>query len=129
MKRLRSLIVFVIAAGLLSAAVAWQAAPPGDHANNILPVVQNTTPRFWKGNLHTHSFWSDGDDFPEMIADWYKRNGYNFLTLSDHNILSEGQKWIDITPGKGTRELALKKYLDRFGAGWVERRRKDKDEK
>ena len=22
-----------------------------------------------KGNLHTHSFWSDGDDFPEMIID------------------------------------------------------------
>ena len=27
-----------------------------------------------KGNLHTHSFWSDGDDFPEMIIDWYKKN-------------------------------------------------------
>src|SRR5215207_7404292 len=26
--------------------------------------------RWWKGNLHTHSFWSDGDNFPEMIARW-----------------------------------------------------------
>ena len=24
--------------------------------------------RWWKGNLHTHSLWSDGDDFPESIA-------------------------------------------------------------
>ena len=31
--------------------------------------------RWWKGNLHTHSLWSDGDDFPEMVADWYKRHG------------------------------------------------------
>ena len=29
--------------------------------------------RWWKGNLHTHSLWSDGDDYPEMIADWYRR--------------------------------------------------------
>ena len=33
-------------------------------------------PRWWKGNLHTHSFWSDGDDYPEMIVDWYKTAGY-----------------------------------------------------
>ena len=27
----------------------------------------NTATNHWfKGNLHTHSFWSDGDDFPEM---------------------------------------------------------------
>ena len=31
--------------------------------------------RWWKGNLHTHSLWSDGDDFPEMIAEWYKQHG------------------------------------------------------
>lgn len=30
------------------------------------------SPRWWKGNLHTHSLWSDGDDFPEMIACWYR---------------------------------------------------------
>jgi hypothetical protein len=23
-----------------------------------------------EGNLHTHSLWSDGDDYPEMIAGW-----------------------------------------------------------
>ena len=28
--------------------------------------------RWWKGNLHTHSLWSDGDHYPEMVADWYK---------------------------------------------------------
>jgi hypothetical protein len=30
------------------------------------------------GNLHTHSYWSDEDDFPEMIMDWYKTRGYDF---------------------------------------------------
>ena len=41
-----------------------------------------------KGNLHTHSFWSDGDDFPEMIIDWYKENDYQFIALSDHNTIA-----------------------------------------
>ena len=28
--------------------------------------------RWWKGNLHTHSLWSDGNDFPDMIVAWYR---------------------------------------------------------
>jgi hypothetical protein len=68
--------------------------------------------KWWKGNLHTHSFWSDGDDFPEMIAHWYKTNGYHFLALSDHNILLEGEKWINV--GNRARQLALQKYRAAF---------------
>ena len=34
-----------------------------------------------KGNLHTHSLWSDGDDFPEMIIQWYKDQNYQFVAL------------------------------------------------
>lgn len=75
---------------------------------------------WWKGNLHTHTFWSDGDDFPEAVADWYKTNGYHFLALSDHNILQEGEKWIAIT--NHARERALGKYKGRFGAEWVPER-------
>src|SRR6266404_625682 len=77
--------------------------------------------RWWKGNLHTHTLWSDGDDFPEMVADWYKRHGYHFLTLSDHNVLSEGDRWLNVTKD---REPILKKYVTRFGDGWVEERKK-----
>jgi hypothetical protein len=51
--------------------------------------------KWYKGNLHTHSLWSDGNDFPEMICAWYKTRGYHFLALSDHNILSVGEKWVD----------------------------------
>ncbi|MEX2306830.1 MAG: hypothetical protein WD738_04525 [Pirellulales bacterium] len=67
--------------------------------------------------------WSDGDDFPEMIADWYRSHGYHFLALSDHNILSEGVRWMkhdEIVAVGG--EKALEKYLHRFGDDWVETR-------
>lgn len=123
-RHLRSLLTFILAAGTISAAVAWQAVPEDD-ASALLPALRNHGPKYWKGNLHTHSFWSDGDDFPEMIADWYARHNYQFLALSDHNILAEGDKWIDMNAGKGTRAEALRKYRARFGDGWVERRDQD----
>jgi len=67
---------------------------------------------WWKGNLHTHSLWSDGTDYPETVVDWYKKNGYQFLALSDHNILSQGQKWVDVNDA--AREEVIKKYIERF---------------
>ena len=82
--------------------------------------------RWWKGNLHTHSLWSDGDDYPEMIADWYKQHGYHFLALSDHNILSDHENWISVAKSKGGQP-ALTRYLARFGAKWVEQRDHDGD--
>lgn len=76
---------------------------------------------WYKGNLHTHSFWSDGDDFPEMIMAWYKENGYHFVGLSDHNILQEGEKWVRVSDNL-LREEAFEKYRATFGADWVETR-------
>lgn len=40
-----------------------------------------------KGNTHTHTTESDGDSPPEVVARWYKDHGYDFLILSDHNVL------------------------------------------
>src|SRR5688572_17959422 len=79
--------------------------------------------RWFKGNLHTHTLWSDGDDFPEMAADWYRERGYHFLALSDHNILSYGETWmkLDAIVKRGGQD-ALAKYKARFGGGWVETR-------
>jgi len=77
-----------------------------------------TPSTWWKGNLHTHSLWSDGDDYPEMIVEWYKLHGYQFLALSDHNVLAQGSKWIDATTNKGGA-VALEKYLKRYGTNRV----------
>lgn len=82
--------------------------------------------RWFKGNTHTHSLWSDGNDFPDMIAAWYKEKGYDFLCLSDHNTLNAGDKWVSesviekkkITLGP----KVLDKYRQRFGGDWVETR-------
>lgn len=72
-----------------------------------------------KGNLHTHSLWSDGDDFPEMIIDWYKNNDYQFIAISDHNTLADTQYWYGLTE-KDIQNKTLDKYLQSFGEDWVE---------
>jgi hypothetical protein len=87
-----------------------------------LPVGFN---RWWKGNLHAHSFWSDGDHFPETIAAWYKFNGYHFLAFSEHNKLQEGENWIGAIE-KPEVQSAFRWYLENFSHLWVKRRLKDK---
>jgi hypothetical protein len=73
---------------------------------------------WYKGNLHTHTYWSDGDEFPEMVLDWYKSNGYDFVALSDHNTLAREEKWKLVTKSP-LYEQSFQKYLDKFGKDWV----------
>ncbi len=88
--------------------------------------AEEAKPKWYKGNLHTHSLWSDGDDFPEMIADWYVKNGYDFLAMSDHNVLSRGGKWMNLRDiNRRGGPLALGKYQERFGKEWVQMRGED----
>jgi Predicted metal-dependent phosphoesterases (PHP family) len=73
---------------------------------------------WYKGNLHTHSYWSDGDEYPEMIMDWYKSGGYDFVALTDHNTLAENEKWIVVRKSK-IYEEGFEKYLAKYGEEWV----------
>ena len=40
--------------------------------------------RFWRGNLHTHSNLSDGAWALDDVVHAYKRNGYDFVMMSEH---------------------------------------------
>src|SRR3954464_13868035 len=79
-----------------------------------LKAADDASSHWWKGNTHTHSLWSDGNDFPEMITDWYVKHGYQFLAISDHNVLQAKEVWMpeatilkrQITLGK----TAMQKY-------------------
>ena len=73
---------------------------------------------WYKGNLHTHSLWSDGDGYPEMVMDYYKSHGYNFVGLSDHNVFQEGLKFKVIATN--AQRLAFDEYLDKYGTPWVD---------
>jgi hypothetical protein len=118
---------FAISILLLSAPLTYcTAAEPAAQPQGAAPAPAETDDanlKWWRGNIHTHTLWSDGNDFPEMIADWYRTQGYHFLALSDHNILSEGTRWMDLKEVvKRGGDEALQKYIDRFGDEWVETR-------
>jgi hypothetical protein len=78
-----SLLRLALAATLLVVlASATRLAPP--------PAAGQTGPplRWLKGNTHTHTTESDGDSSPDVVTRWYREHGYQFLVLSDHNVLT-----------------------------------------
>ncbi len=50
--------------------------------------------------------------------DWYKSNGYQFVALSDHNTLAEGDSWIVIAEDS-LYQNAFRNYLKNYGSDWV----------
>lgn len=80
-------------------------------------------PGWWKGNTHTHTWWSDGDSPPETVSEWYRDRGYHFLVLSDHNRMQEGELWYPVNTD--AKRIALQRYRDRYGSEWVEAREKE----
>lgn len=79
------------------------------------------TQRWYRGNMHTHSLWSDGDDYPEMIAKWYQDHGYQFLVFTDHNTLHNRERWIDIERNKGGLK-AFERLRETFSGDWIQTR-------
>lgn len=92
-------------------------------SSSYLSAADAAPKRWYKGNTHTHTLWSDGNDFPEMVADWYKSHGYQFLALSDHNVLQVTETWMSepaiAKRKKSLGKTTLEKYRARFGDEWV----------
>jgi hypothetical protein len=45
--------------------------------------------QWFKGNLHTHTTASDGVRTSQETVDHYSRNGYDFLSITDHGVLTD----------------------------------------
>ena len=84
-----------------------------------LSAQAQPTTRWYKGNTHTHTLWSDGDDFPELVLDWYKSRDYDFIAISDHNTLADKEFWKEV-PEHPFRQQRFREYLKKYGEDWVE---------
>ena len=73
---------FLKASGALTASFLVD-LKPGVSAQD---AVATPAKQWFKGNLHMHNQWSDGEPLPEWAVDWYKSHGYHFICPSDHNI-------------------------------------------
>jgi len=118
--RLRSLGLGLVATSMIVAAVGL--SRPVEPTTGAAEILQAAGPLKWyRGNLHTHSHWSDGDDYLEMIALWYREHSYDFLVFTDHNTLADKERWVEIDKSKGGRK-AFDKLKAKFPEGWVEER-------
>ncbi|TWT73604.1 PHP domain protein [Posidoniimonas polymericola] len=111
MKTTLAFVLFLPRFLLASASLAFAAEsePRADHD------------RQWRrGNVHTHSHWSDGDDYLESIAAWYREHEYDFLVFTDHNVLADKDRWVRVDKTKGGRE-AYDKLKAQF-PDWIDER-------
>ncbi|HUG92018.1 MAG TPA: hypothetical protein VML55_14360 [Planctomycetaceae bacterium] len=118
----RRLVAAVLVFAAACALLVWTPSASSPAAGETLHADGNV--RWYRGNLHTHSLWSDGDDYPEMIALWYKERGYDFLCYTDHNVLATSERWIDVEKSKGGR-AAYDKLRQRFPENWIDERTTD----
>jgi hypothetical protein len=99
--------------------------PPGEDLSqqaDAYVLKADSGKKWYRGNLHTHSLWSDGDDYLETIALWYRDRDYDFLCFTDHNTLATNKdRWVDISK-KATGKDAYEKLKKQFPDGWVEER-------
>lgn len=76
--------------------------------------------RWWKGNTHAHTLWSDADGAPQAVVQWYADAGYDFLVLSDHNVLAEGERWFPVAPDSRLTQERLDALIASQPEGAVE---------
>jgi hypothetical protein len=51
---------------------------------------------FQRGNIHTHTSRSDGRQSPLEVATWYRDHGYQFLAITDHDVLVDPAEIRDV---------------------------------
>ncbi len=121
--RSRSILISSLAMVFMVVAIVFSRRPAASTVS--AETLRAAGPLKWyRGNLHTHSYWSDGDDYLESIALWYRDHQYDFLCFTDHNTLATNERWLDIEKAKYGRE-ALDRLKEKFPNGWVEERVRD----
>ena len=81
-----------------------------------VPLSQGSSSkrRFYKGQFHTHTWWSDGRAAPEQAVAYYKEQGYDFLGLTDHNVYADGRRVKKIKKGNVNEMAILDAYRRDF---------------
>jgi hypothetical protein len=69
--------------------------------------------RWFKGNTHTHTTNSDGNELPRRVVRWYQDNNYNFVVLTDHGIRTE-IRTLDTDPNDDFLVIAGEEVTDSF---------------
>ena len=81
--------------------------------------------QWFKGNTHAHTSVSDGKLAPEQLINEYKKAGYNFLAITDHEIYSDYTQYdtdsfimmpgVELMLWQGDRKIAFTTHLVGLG--------------
>lgn len=52
-------------------------------------AAPRTPGQWYKGTTHTHTLNSDGDSTPDAVVRWYRENGYDFVFITDHAMITD----------------------------------------
>lgn len=61
--------------------------------------------RALRGDLHIHTYRSDGDNSPALTATQYRKAGYDFIALTDHNVFDSARYAKEKLPLKTNFEI------------------------
>jgi hypothetical protein len=75
--------------------------------------------------MHSHSLWSDGDAAPEVVVAWYKGHGYDWLSITDHDVLMRDERWFPISDDGRLTPSRLQSLREEFDDDWVSTREVD----
>jgi predicted metal-dependent phosphoesterase TrpH len=71
-----------------------------------MPVPPAAEPGWYRGDLHMHTVYSDGDSYPHEVAAAIYTNGLDFYGITDHNraqspigLVPQGDGWPVLVPG------------------------------
>jgi hypothetical protein len=92
------------------------------HAISAETLKETKKLRWYKGQTHMHTLWSDGDAAPELAMKQYKEFGFDFVVMTDHNVIPDVEKWFPIDNPKLKRLTAerVEQLRQTFGADAVE---------
>jgi hypothetical protein len=74
--------------GLCLAATTLNSQGDGVQSSAAPSAAPSVQTRWYKGNTHTHTINQGGDSTPDEVVRWYREHGYQFLVLTDHNMLT-----------------------------------------
>jgi hypothetical protein len=102
LKSLRHPVLPLLASLVLGATGCGAKSGIPDGARAVATLDGSAPGQGWyRGNLHAHSLWSDGDAYPEQVLAWYRDHGYQFAAISDHDQVLAGERWIDVANSRG----------------------------
>lgn len=75
---------------------------------------------WYRGQMHMHSYWSDGNAFPEQAVSMYRTAGFHFLAFTEHNTLAtHPAAWREVAAstvaGSKIAQDRFTDYVDEFG--------------